>query len=238
VSKRQPLMRRNPFFRLRCLSVLPLCLAVSAQVISSNQPVPQGPVSYSSVNQLNGMLSQLEQASQAAQLDLAKLRIDKWKVDSGSKRQTQGNVESVQRNLQAALPEMIGELRASPENLNATFKLYRNLDALYNVFGSVAESTGAFGSKDEFQSLENDLSSFEKARRAFADRMESLAGAKEAEVTRLRAALQSAQANAPAEPPKKIVVDDSPPPKKPAKKKAAAKPNVTPPPAPPATKPQ
>jgi hypothetical protein len=234
----QPLMRRNPFFRLRCLSVLPLCLAVSAQVISANQPVPQGPVSYSSVNQLNGMLSQLEQASQAAQLDLAKLRIDKWKVDSGSKLQTQGNVESVQRNLQAALPEMIAELKASPENLNATFKLYRNLDALYNVFGSVAESTGAFGSKDEFQSLENDLSAFEKARRAFADRMESLAGAKEAEVTRLRAALQSAQANAPAEPPKKIVVDDNPPPKKPAKKKAAAKPNTTPPPVPPATKPQ
>jgi hypothetical protein len=233
----QPLMRRNPLLRLRCLSVLPLCIAVSAQVISSNQPVPQGPVSYSSVNQLNGMLSQLEQASQAAQLDLAKLRIDKWKVDSGSKRQTQGNVESVQRNLQAALPEMIADLKASPENLNATFKLYRNLDALYNVFGSVAESTGAFGSKDEFQSLENDLSAFEKARRAFADRMESLAGAKEAEVTRLRAALQSAQANAPAEPPKKIVVDDNPP-KKPAKKKAAAKPNTTPPSAPPATKPQ
>ena len=231
-------MRRNPFFRLRCLSVLPLCLAVSAQVISANQPVPQGPVSYSSVNQLNGMLSQLEQASQAAQLDLAKLRIDKWKVDSGSKLQTQGNVESVQRNLQAALPEMIAELKASPENLNATFKLYRNLDALYNVFGSVTESTGAFGSKDEFQSLENDLSAFEKARRAFADRMESLAGAKEAEVTRLRAALQSAQANAPAEPPKKVVVDDNPPPKKPAKKKAAAKPNTTPPPVPPATKPQ
>jgi hypothetical protein len=223
---------------LRYLSVLPLCLAVSAQVISSNQPVPQGPVSYSSVNQLNGMLSQLEQASQATQLDLAKLRIEKWKVDSGSKRQTQDNVESVQRNLQAALPEMIAELRASPENLAATFKLYRNLDALYNVFGSVAESTGAFGSKDEFQSLENDLSAFEKARRAFADRMESLAGAKEAEVTRLRAALQSAQANAPAEPPKKIVVDDNPPPKKPAKKKAVAKPNTTPPPAPPATKPQ
>jgi len=185
------------------------------------------------------MLSQLEQASQATQLDLAKLRIDKWKVDSGSKRQTQDNVESVQRNLQAALPEMIAELKASPENLAATFKLYRNLDALYNVFGSVAESTGAFGSKDEFQSLENDLSSFEKARRSFADRMESLAGAKEAEVTRLRAALQSAQASAPAEPPKKIVVDDQAPPKKPVKKKAAAKPNTATPPAPaPTTKPQ
>jgi len=233
-------MRRNLIFGLQCLSVLPLCLAVSAQVISSNQPAPQGPVSYSSVNQLNGMLSQLEQASQATQLDLAKLRIEKWKVDSESKRQTQGNVESVQRNLQAALPEMITELRASPENLAATFKLYRNLDALYNVFGSVAESTGAFGSKDEFQALENDLSAFEKARRAFADRMESLAGAKEAEVARLRVALQSAQASISAEPPKKVVVDDVPP-KKPAKKKSAAKPAPTPgtaPPPTPAPKPQ
>jgi len=233
-------MKRNSILRLRCLSVLPLCLAVSAQVISSNQPAPQGPVSYSSVNQLNGLLSQLEQASQAAQVDLAKLRIDRWKIDSGSKRQTQGNVDSVQRNLQAALPEMIAELKASPESLTSTFKLYRNLDALYNVFGSVTESTGAFGSKDEFQSLENDLSAFEKARVAFAERMESLSGAKEAEVTRLRAALQNAQTVA--APPKKIVVDDDAPPKKPpAKKKPAPKPNTTTPPAtqPPApTKPQ
>ena len=239
-------MRRSFIFGLRCQSVLALSLVVSAQIISSNQPVPQGtPVSYSSLNQLNGMLSQLEQASQATQLDLAKLRIEKWKVDSESKRQTQGNVDSVERNLQSALPQMISELRASPEDLAATFKLYRNLDALYNVFGSVAESTGAFGSKDEFQTLENDLSAFEKARRVFADRMESLAGAKEAEVTRLRAALQSAQASVSAEPPKKTVVDDTAPPKKPAKKKTAnpaatpgtAAPGTTPQPTP-ATKPQ
>src|SRR4029077_17161641 len=140
-------MRRNSNLRLRYVALLSLSIAVSAQLVSFKQPAPQGPVSYSSVTQLNGMLSQLEQASQATQVDLAKLRIEKWKVDSESKRQTQGNVESVQRNLQAALPEMIAELKASPESLTATFKLYRNLDALYNVFGSVAESTGAFGSK-------------------------------------------------------------------------------------------
>ena len=108
---RQPLMKPNLIFRFRYLSLLPLCLAVSAQIISANQPAPQGPVSYSSVNQLNRLLSQLEQASQAAQVDLAKLRIEKWKTDSGSKRQTQGNVESIQRNLQTALPEMIAELQ-------------------------------------------------------------------------------------------------------------------------------
>lgn len=216
-------MKRNSILRLRYFSLLPLCLAVSAQVISSNQPAAQGPVSYSSANQLNVLLSQLEEASQAAQLDLAKMRVEKWKTDSGSKRQAEGNAESIQRNLRAALPEIIAELKASPESLTSTFKLYRNLDALYDVFESVAESAGAFGSKDEFQSLENDVSAFEKARRAVADRMETLAGAKEVEVTRLRAALQSAQANTPAQPPKKVVVDDAAPVKKPVKKKPTPK---------------
>jgi hypothetical protein len=218
-------MKRPSILRFRYLSVLPLCLAVSAQVVSSNAPGPQGPVSYSSANQINALLSELEAASQAAQLDLAKLRVERWKTDSGSKRQAEGNAESIQRNLQTALPEIIAELKASPESLTSTFKLYRNLDALYDVFESVAEAAGAFGSKDEFQSLQNDVSAFEKARRSVADRMETLAGAKEVEVTRLRAALQSAQASTPPQPPKKIVVDDTAPVKKPAtKKKPVTKP--------------
>jgi multidrug efflux pump subunit AcrA (membrane-fusion protein) len=234
-------MKLNLTTVFRCLFSLPLCVAVNAQVVAANEPAPQGPVSYSSVNQVNSLLSQLEQASQAAQLDLAKLRVEKWKADSGTKRQAQGNVESIQRNLQTALPEIISELRASPESLTSTFKLYRNLDALYDVFESVAESAGAFGSKDEFQALENDVNAFEKERRSVAERMEALAGAKENEVTRLRAALQNAQANAPVEPAKKVVVDDTAPPKKPAaKKKAAPKANpttATPPAAPSATAP-
>ena len=42
---------------------------------------------------------------------------------------------------------MIAELRTSPESLASTFKLYRNLDALYDVFGSVVES--AVGSQEQ-----------------------------------------------------------------------------------------
>jgi single-stranded DNA-binding protein len=170
------------------------------------------------------MLTQLEQASQAAQGDLGKLRIEKWKTDGGTKRQTQSNVESIQRNLQTALPAMVSELRNSPESLPSTFKVYRTLDALYNVFGSVVESAGAFGSKDEFQILENDLSTVEKSRRSFADRMESLANAKETELARLRTQLKAAQAAAPPPQAKKVIVDDTEQPKKPAKKKPVPKP--------------
>lgn len=186
---------------------------------------PQGsPVSYASVTELNGLLAQLEATSKTTQGDLTKLRIDRWKTDSGSKKQALGNVDSIQRNLQNALPEMLAQLRNAPEDLPATFKLYRNLDALYDVVGSVVESTGAFGSKDDFQALSNDLTSFEGTRKQLAQRMETLAAAKEQEIARLRADLKTAQAAIPAAPPKKIVVDDNEPPKKPAvKKKPVAK---------------
>ncbi|MGA7647257.1 MAG: hypothetical protein WBW01_12130, partial [Terriglobales bacterium] len=104
------------------------------------------------------------------------------------------------------------------------FKLYRNLDALYDVFSSVAESAGAFGSREEFQSLSNDLTGLESARRALGERMQRLAVSKEDELSRLRAQVKTLSA-APPPPPKKIVVDDTEePPKKPPVKKKTTKP--------------
>jgi hypothetical protein len=188
----------------------------------ANGGQPQQPVSYASVTQLNGLLSQLEATSKDTQSDLVRLRIEKWKADGSYKKQALGNVDSIQRNLQGALPEIITQLRNAPEDLPATFKLYRELDALYDVLGSVAEGTGAFGSKDDFQSVSNDLSGFESARKQLAERIDNLASSKETEITRLSAALKTAQAAA-AEPPKKIVVDDTEPAKKPAPKKKTTK---------------
>jgi hypothetical protein len=203
-----------------------------AQTDPSNQATNSAPVSYSSVTQLNDVLTDLEQASQATQVDLAKLRIERWKTDAANKRQTDADVQSIQRNLQSAVPAVVGQLRTSPESLPETFKLYRNLDALYDVFSSVVESAGAFGSKDDFQSLQNDLNAIEKSRRAVAERMEALSTAKENELGQLRAQLRNMQAVVNAAPPKKILVDDTEPVKKPVKKKTppkSAKPVTTPP---------
>ena len=193
--------------------------------VASAAAPPQGAaVSYASVTQLNGLLAQLEATSKTTQADLTKLRIDRWKTDGGSKKQALGNVDSIQRNLQNALPAILAQLRGTPEDMPATFKLYRNLDALYDVMGSVVESTGAFGSKDDLQALSTDLNSFEGTRKQIAERLETLAASKEQEILRLRTELKTAQAAVPAEPPKKIVVDDNEPAKKPpAKKKPVAK---------------
>jgi hypothetical protein len=212
-----------------CVLLAVLFLALLSPLATNAQESNAAPpVSYASVNELNTILDLVKQTAQSIQADLGKARIDRWKADSSTKRQTQANVESIQRNLQSALPEMIAQLDASPEDLAASFKLYRNLDALYDVFGSVVESAGAFGSKDEFQNLSNDMNGLESARRSFGERMQRLAAAKEDELGRLRTQIKTLQAAPPA-PPKKIVVDDTEPPKKPAAKKKK--------PATPATKP-
>lgn len=226
------------------------CLLCAAPALGQSGPAPAGasgntqysaqgrpasaagqsiePVSYASVTQLNGMLAQLEAASKNTQADLVKLRIEHWKTDGASKKQALAKVDSIQRNLQGALPEIISKLRAAPEDVPSTFKLYRNLDALYEVLGSVVEDTGAFGPKDDLQALSNDLSNFEGTRKQLAERIETLSSAKEAEIVRLRTDLKTAQAAIPTTPPKKTIVDDTEPPKKPAvKKKPVAKPGTS-----------
>ncbi len=202
------------------ICLLPFLIAAAAAQVTPSSSSPP-PVPYASVSELNLLLSQLEQNSQTIQLDLAKLRIEKWKTDGNTKRGAQSDIDSINRNLQTALPEMITQLRNSQENLTATFKLYRNLNALYDVFSGVVESAGAFGSRDDYQSLQNDLDGLDRSRRAFADRMETLSNGKEGELAHLRTELRAAQAAVQAPPPvKKVVVDDTePPPKKPVKKK-------------------
>ncbi len=154
--------------------------------------------------ELNRMLRQIEQLASNINLDLGKLRVDKWKADSANKRQAEGNIDSVQRNLTAALPEFILAVRNSPRNIAPEFRLYRNLDALSDVLNSLAESAGAFGGKDQFERLAVDLNGLEDARTALGKRVESLAEAQALEIAQLRQQLlQTKAASA------KTVVDDN-----------------------------
>jgi hypothetical protein len=211
--------RKIPVRLILCLIAVLLPAAARAQNSSGAANATQPPVAYASVSELNGILTRLQQTAKNTQSDLGKTHIEKWKTDASNKKQTLATVESIQRNLQSALPDTIAQLNNSPEDLGASFKLYRNLVVLYDYFGSVVENAGAFGSKDEFQSLSNDMSGLESARRELGERMQKLAASKEDELTRLRAQVKTLSA-APPPPPKKIVVDDTEPQKKPAKKKS------------------
>jgi hypothetical protein len=191
-------------------------LAYSWQHLAA-QTVPAQAAPMANVADVSGLLSKIDQTSQAASLDIAKLRIEKWKADSSDKQQAQANADSVQRNMTAALPGMITAVRTSPQDLAATFKLYRNLNALYDVMKTLTEASAAFGPKQDYQSLAQYADAIDGYRRNLADYMETLAASKDAELVRLRSQAKAAQAAA--VPAKKVVIDDNAPAKKSAKKK-------------------
>ncbi len=222
--------------RVLLVAVCTLAAMLAAQVAQPTQPEPgrtppgaAQPAITAPAN-IEPLLGQVEQIATAMNGDIAGLRIDKWKTDSNTKRQAQADAESVQRNLTAALPGMVSAVRSAPDNVAAAFKLYRNLDALYDVSSSLAESAGAFGPKDEYQALAKDSANLDRVRRKLADQVESLANFKDDLVGQLMIQVRNAQAAAAAVPPKKVIVEDEekPAPKKPArKKKAPAKPAQT-----------
>ena len=213
-------MKRNFVFFLvlawagLAMASLPANAQSGGQMAAPSQPVP-----YATANQVNGLMSQLESTATSTASNLSRLRINKWKAPGGAKRQDEENRQSILRNLETALPGMIGAVRSNPDDIAASFTLYRNLDALYDVLGSVAQDAGAFGPREDYQPLANDLNSLEQIRRQLADRIATLASSKETELAHLRTEVQAARAAAAAAPPKKIVVDDNAPEKKPVRKK-------------------
>jgi hypothetical protein len=205
-------------FTLRLLCILSIIVpTLRAQTVAAENKTAVGSTSMTSILP---DLDRLQQAASQTNLDLGHMRIEKWKADNGSKQQAQANADSIQRNLTTALPGLISDVRSAPQDIGAEFRLYRNLDALYDVLASLTESTGAFGSKSDFATLAQQLSIFDSVRHNLGNSLEALATSTESEVVQLRAQVRTMQqVAAPAPPPKKVVVDDNEPAKKTAHKK-------------------
>src|ERR1039457_1520077 len=176
-------LRRSPEVPLYCeremnikLSLLYLLLAGATALAQTPANSPSAParVNAPSVGSAPTVpvlpdLDRLQTAASQATLDLGRLRIDKWKADADSKQQAQANADSVRRNLTSALPGLIAAVRSAPQDLGAEFKLYRNLNALYDVFASLTEATGAFGPKGDYEALAQQLVTFDSVRRTLGD---------------------------------------------------------------------
>ena len=192
--------------------------AQQSQLPQSSQPMAAAPAAPPMPADLGSALSSVGQAAQATAGSLKSLRIDKWKTDSNTKQHAQQNAESLSHNLTDALPGMIQQVRANPSSVAAQFKLYRNLNALFDVLSTMTEAAGTFGPKNEYETLAGELSNFEQARITLANRLQNTTAQQDAEIARLRTAVQQAQAAAQAAqaqiPPKKIVVDENAPAKK------------------------
>ena len=213
---------------MRTFAVLSVLFLGAAVAVTQSAAQPQTAAPATSI--LTD-LDRLQTAAGQANVDIAHMRIEKWKTDGGSKQQAQANADSLQRNLSSALPGLIATYRADPQNLNAGFKLYRNLNALYDVLASFTEAAGAFGPKSEYEALGQQVNAIDAVRRSLGDNLDNLTAQTQTELNHLRGQVRALQqaAAAPPEPPKKVVVDNAEPAKKATshKKKPAAATSAT-----------
>jgi hypothetical protein len=175
-------------------------------------------------------LDKLQTVASQAATDIGQLHIEKWKANSNAKSNAQADADSVQHNLTSALPGLIDAVRSAPQDLNAQFKLYRNLNALYDVFGTLTEATRVFGQKSEYEAMSQQLHVIGSSRRKLGEGLEQLTATTQSQLDQLRTQVKDQQEKlataeaAAAEARKELVLAQSQPPKKPAtKKKSVAK---------------
>src|SRR5271169_2594072 len=223
-------------------TVLPLLLLLLASVsmlsqIPETQPASSAgsgekPASDASTAKTSIVtdLDRLQAVASQAALDIGQLHLEKWKANNNAKSAAQADADSVQRNLTSALPGLIDAVRSAPEDVNASFKLYRNLNALYDVFGTLTEATRVFGQKSEYQALSQQLQVISSTRRKLGEGLEQLTATTQNQINQLRVQNKSQQEQlaaaqaAVAEARKEVVLARAEPPKKTAtKKKSVAK---------------
>jgi hypothetical protein len=162
---------------------------------------------------LNAVLLQVQQSTSSANADIGKLRIEKWKTDSEQKKQLLQIADSVQKNITNAVPGLINDVQTSKGSVLTSFKLYDNLNILYEFFSGLADAAGSLGKREEYEPLAADASALDTARRNLSTYIEQTVG-------RLEAANRAAQTRPSAATPvpgKKVVViddEDEPTPKK------------------------
>lgn len=199
---------------MRSIAFVVLIASLTSIAAAQNAAPSVPPINSAPPAALASDLDRLQAAASQANLDIAHMRIEKWKTDATSKQQAQANADSLQRNLTSALPGLIDSVRTAPQDLNAGFKLYRNLNALYDVFASFAESAGAFGPRGDYEALAQPLNIIDSVRHDLGDDLENLTSSTQSELIQLRTQVRSLQQAAAVAPPKKVVVNDTEPEKK------------------------
>src|SRR5215510_14864801 len=194
-------------------------LGLAAQTRPASYPATPTQAAQTVGPNLNSILADIQHAALSANSDLGKLRIEKWKADNAQKQQMQQVADSLQRNINAAIPGLISDVQASPGSVSRAFKLYHNLNVVYEFLNSLADAAGAFGKKEEYDPLAADAMALDHARQNLSNYIEQTATNLETQLKKPQPAPANTQS---AQSPKKVVIDDSAAPKK--KKKPAPAP--------------
>jgi hypothetical protein len=207
------------------LAAIILCLSLVSAAQTNPQSARVQPQAAQPVTpDLNIIMADLQRVALATSGDIGKLRIEKWKADSAQKQQMQQVADSLQKNIVNAIPGLINDVQTSHGAVSKTFKLYHNINVVYEFLNSLAEAAGAFGKKEEYEPLATDAASLDNVRQILSSYIEQTATRLETTAAKPSASSGTQSSTGP----KKIVIDDSAPSSK--KKKKSTKKKTSPPP--------
>ncbi len=161
--------------------------------------------------------------------------LNKWRGSAAVKQDVDGNLGSIQKDLQGTLPPLLKTADASPASVSASIPVLLNIDALYNVLLRVSISGKAGAPRDQQESIDGALSTLDRARRDLGERIARIASGQEKQLAALQTALQQQAASITTMQQAAAAAATPPAPApKPKKKKPAPKPAATTTPATPA----
>jgi hypothetical protein len=181
---------------------------------------------------LESILLEVQQSTQSANVNITRLRIDRWKAETAEKADLQHVADSLHKNITNAVPDLISDVRSSHGSVSSTFKLYHNMNVVFEYLNQLTDAAGSAGRKDEYEPLSSDVAALDKARQHLSSYIEQAATSLENKVR--TAAAVATPTPLPQATPKKIVVDDDTPHKKPVttKKQKTSSPPPKPSPTP------
>jgi hypothetical protein len=156
----------------------------------------------------------LQPSVQLVKEALSTVTVDKWKASSAIKSEADGNLQSVQRDMDQTLPGLVMAADSAPDSAAKALPVFRNVDALYDVMLRLDAAGRLAAPKDQIGALDDALASIANARRTLGDQLQANADAQEQRIIKLQqAAARPAPAPAPAP------VQCTPPPPTTTKKK-------------------
>jgi hypothetical protein len=152
---------------------------------------------------------------------LSQMSIDKWKASTAIRTEADGNLRSIQRDVQTTLPSLLAAADAAPDSVAKTLPVFRNIDALYDVMLRLDAAGRLSAPKDQISALDQALAGLSDVRRTLGDQVQANAETQETRVSRLQAQLRAV-------PPPQQAAPVACTPPTPAKKKRVIKPTAKP----------
>lgn len=207
-------------FRASCFLMALCAPAVLAQQTPSVQNTPNSTAAPAPRPALPSATMQpsLDVLKQA----LGTVNLDKWKASTAIKTEADGNLRSVQRDIESTLPPLLTAADAAPDSVTKTLPVFRNVDALYDVMLRLDAAGRLAAPKDQISALDQALASLSDVRHTIGDQVQANAEAQDARVGRLQAQLKAVPPPAP--PPAPVTCTPAPTTKKKRVAKPAAKP--------------